>query len=79
MNSLFSFLSLIHFGSFVKVTFLIMLFLYVIFALIIQNQVRSLNKLVTIENGHSSYVLRAFAILYVLLAISLFLVSIVIL
>lgn len=64
---------------FVKVFFLIFVLLFIIGSFILFNQIKSLNKVVTILASFSSGILQVITIVYFLALVSLFLVSLVIL
>lgn len=60
-----------------KIIFLIILFLLIIFNFVIQNQVNTMNKIVS--EAQSSFILKLIAVLNLLLVISLFLFALAIL
>lgn len=60
-----------------KILILILIFLYVIFAFVVLNQVRLMNGVV--RELHSSTIVQAGAVVHLLLAISLFVYALVIL
>lgn len=61
----------------IKILFAIILFIYVIFTFVIVNQVTTMNKVIT--EKHSSFILTFIAFLIMILAISLFLLTLAIL
>lgn len=63
--------------SIVKIIFLIIFFLYFVFSFVVLNQVRTMNKVLV--EIHSSTALGITALINLILAISLFLIGIVIL
>ena len=64
---------------FIKAVFLIFVFLFILGSFILLNQVKSLNKVVTILASFSSGTLQVVTIIYFLALVSLFLTALVIL
>lgn len=62
----------------IKIPVLILIFLYVIFLFIVINRIKAFNRIVTIASAHASSTLEAFALIQFFLALSLFLLAIVI-
>lgn len=79
MNNMPSFFSNLHPDIFVKISFLIILFLFIAFTIIILNQVRSLNKIFSLHKTTAAMLPSAMAVLYFFLAVSLFIIALVIL
>ncbi len=68
-----------HITLVIKIGFLLLIGMYLIFTVFLVNQVRSLNKLVRIEHGHASALVYTTTILYSLATIVLFFVALAIL
>ena len=76
MNNLLNLFLQFHLSLFVKGAILLFLFLYLIFAVIIFNQVRSLERIVSINEGQTSRILFMLALLYLVASASLFFLAI---
>ena len=63
---------------YVKIALLILIGLYVLFSLMLATKIRSLNKTVFLPTESGEIVIRLFAILYVLVVLSLFIATLVI-
>jgi hypothetical protein len=61
-----------------KLPILVLLFLYIIFLFIVINRINALNRTVTIVAANASRILQVFAFIQFLLALSLFLLALVI-
>jgi hypothetical protein len=61
-----------------KIPFLILLFLYALFLFIVISRIRALNRTITVTAGAASQILRIAAVLQFVLAVSLFLITLVI-
>jgi hypothetical protein len=61
-----------------KIPILILLFVYIVFLFIVFSRIKALNRAVTIVAAHASQTIQLFALVQLLLAISLFLITIVI-
>ncbi len=61
-----------------KVPILVLLLLYTLFTFIVISRIRALNRTVSISASHASGTLQTFAFVQFLLALSLFLISLVI-
>ena len=64
---------------FFKIALLILILLFVIFVIILFNHVKSLGKIVIIKDVAGASLIRSLAVLYVVFAVSLFLLAVVIL
>jgi len=61
-----------------KIPLLVLLFIYLLFLFIVINRIKAFNRIVTIASGHASATLQIFAVLHFFLALSLFLIALVI-
>jgi hypothetical protein len=61
-----------------KILILVLLFVYILFAFIVVNRVRALNRSIYISSASASATLQFLTILFMLLGISLFIATIVI-
>ena len=79
IETLFPFLNGVTVEGIIKIPFLLLLFLYIIFALILLNKTRSLGQLIFLKVSVASFVLSALALLHAILAVLLFILALVIL
>lgn len=79
MNDLPSIIEALSLNLFAKIAVLILLFLYILFALVIFLRVRSLNRVIIIADFHTSSLLQLLVVIHFFLALSLFLIALVIL
>lgn len=79
IDTLFTAVSANDFAFVIKIGFLIFIGLLSIFSIILFNQVRSLNHVVTIAGGNASLLVFLAALFYVVATIFLFLLTLVIL
>jgi len=79
MNDLLDTLTNLNIGVFFKFAVALLLFLYVIFALILFNHIRSLKKIIIIKESLGSTIVQSFGLIYLLLSTILFLLSLAIL
>ena len=62
----------------IKIPLLILLFVYIIFTFIVIQRINAFNRTINVVAAHASQVLQIFAIIQFLLALSLFLLALVI-
>lgn len=68
----------LHLQLVLKIIILIMILLYFIFSIIVYNNIRALNRIVFFPPRSAGIFLRSIALIYSLLALSLFLITLVI-
>jgi len=79
MIELFPFLSSENIQLVAKIPILILIGLYVIFSYILYTKIKSLSRVVYISSLNASGTLNAFALIYFILSLSLFLIALAIL
>lgn len=78
MNDI-SFITNFDLSLIIKIPFLMVIVLYILFALILLNKVRSLGKIIFVEHFRITLLLNSIAFIHLLFAVSLFFITLVIL